>query len=254
MAIEVVAQMRKLQGTGASRRLRRQGKVPGVVYGGSQPAVTIELDHNALFYNLRNEKFHASILTLKLDGSTEQVLLRAVNMHPFKLQVQHIDFQRVSAKEKIHMKVPLHFVNAEASPAVKVAGGIISHVMNELDVRCLPADLPEFIEVDLSQLDINDSIHVRDLKLPNGVELSLRGGENPPVATAQIPKAAIEEEEAAAAAAAIPGAEGAAPAEAQPSAAEVPTVKQKAPEPAAPADEKGGKGGKGDKGDKGDKK
>src|SRR4051812_43719033 len=251
MAIEVQAQTRKLQGTGASRRLRREGKVPGIVYGGSEPAVTIELDHNALFHHLRDEKFHASILTLKMDGTTEQVLLRAVNMHPFKLQVQHIDFQRVSAQEKIHMKVPLHFVNAEASPAIKVAGGIISHVMNELDVRCLPADLPEYIEVDLSQLEINDSIHVRDLKLPNGVELGLRGSENPPVATAQIPKAAIEEEEAAAAAAAaIPGAEGAAPAEAQPSAAEVPTVKQKAPEAAAPADEKGGKGGKGDKGDK----
>jgi large subunit ribosomal protein L25 len=244
MAIEVVAQTRKMQGTGASRRLRREGKVPGIVYGGSQPAVTIELDHNALFHHLRNEKFHASILTLKLDGGAEQVLLRAVNMHPFKLQVQHIDFQRVSAKEKIHMKVPLHFVNAEASPAVKVAGGIISHVLNDLDVRCLPADLPEFIEVDLSHLDINDSVHVRDLKLPQGVELALRGGENPPVATAQIPKAAIEEEEAAAAAAAAgAGVEGAAPAEAVPSAAEVPTVKQKAPEAAPPAaEEKGGKG------------
>jgi large subunit ribosomal protein L25 len=239
MAIEVVAQARKLQGTGASRRLRREGKVPGIVYGGSQAAVTIELDHNALFHHLRNEKFHASILTLKMDGSAEQVLLRAVNMHPFKLQVQHIDFQRVSAKEKIHMKVPLHFVNAEASPAVKLSGGIVSHVLNDLDVRCLPADLPEFIEVDLSQLQINESVHVRDLKLPNGVELGLRAGENPPVATAQIPKAAIEEEEAAAAAAAAEGVTGA---EATPSAADVPAVKQKAPEPAAPADDKGGKG------------
>ncbi len=248
MAIEVQAQPRKLQGTGASRRLRREGKVPGIVYGGGQPAVTIELDHNALFHHLRNEKFHASILTLKLDAGSEQVLLRAVNMHPFKLQVQHIDFQRVSAKEKIHMKVPLHFVNAEASPAVKVSGGIVSHVMNDLDVRCLPADLPEYIEVDLSKLEINDSIHVRDLKLPNGVELALRGQENPPVATAQVPKAAIEEEEAAAAAAAT--AEGAAAPEATPSAAEVPTVKQKAPEAAAPAAEEKGKG----KGDKGDKK
>ncbi len=244
MAIEVVAQTRKLQGTGASRRLRREGKVPGIVYGGSQPAVTIELDHNALFHHLRNEKFHASILTLKVDEGTEQVLLRAVNMHPFKLQVQHIDFQRVSAKEKIHMKVPLHFVNAEASPAVKVSGGIVSHVMNELDVRCLPADLPEYIEVDLSKLEINDSIHVRDLALPQGVELVLRGQENPPVATAQVPKAAVEEEEAAAAAAAA--AEGVAAPEATPSAAEVPTVKQKAPEAAAPAADDKAKG-KGDK-------
>jgi large subunit ribosomal protein L25 len=248
MKIAIKAEPRTLQGTGASRRLRREGKVPGIVYGGSEPAVTIELDHNALFHHLRNEKFHASILTLKLDGGTEQVLLRAVNMHPFKLQVQHIDFQRVSAKEKIHMKVPLHFVNAEASPAVKVSGGIISHVANELDVRCLPADLPEYIEVDLSKLEINDSIHVRDLALPNGVELMLRGQENPPVATAQVPKAAIEEEEAAAAAAAT--AEGAAAPEATPSAADVPAVKQKAPEAAAPAADEKGKG----KGDKGEKK
>jgi large subunit ribosomal protein L25 len=244
MAIEVVAQMRKLQGTGASRRLRREGKVPGVLYGGSQPAVTIQLDHNALFHQLRNEKFHASILTLQLEGAKEQVLLRAVNMHPFKMQVQHIDFQRVSGKDKIHMKVPLHFKNAEVSPAVKVSGGIISHVLNEIDVRCLPEDLPEFIEVDLSGLEIGHSIHVRDLPLPKGVELALRGGENPPVVTAQIPKAALVDEEEAAAAAAAASVEGAAPAE-QPSAADVPTVKQKAPEAAAPAaEDKGGKGAK----------
>ena len=119
MAIEVIAQSRKLQGTGASRRLRRTGKVPGILYGGKKPAVTIELEHNALYHQLRDEKFHASILTLALDGAKEQVLIRTVNMHPFKLEVQHIDFQRVSADEKIHMKVPLHFVNAEKSPAIK---------------------------------------------------------------------------------------------------------------------------------------
>jgi len=248
MAIEVVAQTRKMQGTGASRRLRLQGKVPGIVYGGSKTPVNIEIDHNDLFHQLRDEKFHASILTLALDGAKEQVLLRAVNMHPYKMQVQHIDFQRISATEKIHMKVPLHFVGAESSPAVKLSGGIVSHVVNELDVRCLPADLPEFIEVDLSQLTIGHSVHARDLKLPKGVELAVRGGENPSVATAQIPKATMIEEEEAAAAAAATGVEGAAPAEAAPSAADVPTVKQKAPEPAAPAaDEKGGKGGKGDK-------
>ena len=244
MAIEVVAQTRKLQGTGASRRLRREGKVPGILYGGSKPAVTIELDHNALFHQLRNEKFHASILTLRIDGANEQVLLRTVNMHPFKMQVQHIDFQRVSSTEKIHMKVPLHFINAENSPAVKTSGGVVSHVLNELDVRCLPSDLPEFIEVDLSELDIGHSIHVNDLKLPKGVEPSVRGGENPPVATAQIPKAALMEEEEAAAAAATAVEGAAAPAEGQPAAAEVPTVKQKAPEAAPAAEEKGGKGGK----------
>ena len=185
------------------------------------------------------------------------MLLRAVNMHPFKLQVQHIDFQRVSADEKIHMKVPLHFVNADQSPAIKDQGGLITHVLNDIDIRCLPAYLPEFIQVDLSQLAIGHSIHVRDLQLPNGVEIGLKGSENPTVASAQIPKAAIaEEEEAAAAAAAAVGVEGAVvPAEGVPAAADVPTVKQKAPEAAAPAvEDKGGKGGKSDKGDKGDKK
>src|SRR3990167_8983938 len=224
MAIEVVAQTRKQQGTGASRRLRLVGKVPGIVYGGKKPAVTIEIDHNGLFHQLRNEKFHASILTLTLDNAPEPVLLRAVNMHPWKLQVQHIDFQRVSADEKIHMKVPLHFANAEISPAVKVSGGIVSHIMNELQIRCLPADLPEFIEVDLSEITIGHPIHVLELKLPKGVEAVLRAGENPSVASAQIPKAAIaEEEEAAAAAAAVAGEVGAAvPGEAAPAASEVP--------------------------------
>lgn len=199
MAIEVVAQERKLQGTGASRRLRRAGKVPGIIYGGQSTPVNIELDHNALFHQLRQEKFHASILTLKLDGATEQVLLRAVNMHPWKQQVDHVDFQRVSANEKIHMKVPLHFVNADLSPAVKVGGAIVSHVMNEVDIRCLPADLPEFVEVDLSSISAGHSIHVLDLKFPNGVEPVLHRGENPAVATAQVPRAAAADEEAAAA-------------------------------------------------------
>src|SRR2546427_961426 len=254
MAIEIVAQSRKLQGTGASRRLRRTGKVPGILYGGKKPAVTIELDHNPLYQQLRNERFHASILTLTLDGAKEQVLLRAVNMHPFKTEVQHIDFQRVSADEKVHMKVPLHFVNAEKSPAIKEQGGLITHVLNEVDVRCLPAELPEFIEVDLSQLAVGHSIHVRELVLPKGVEIAVKGDENPTVASAQIPKAAIAEEEEAAAAAAAAGVEGAlAPAEAVPAAADVPTVKQKAPEPAPAEEEKGGKGGKGEKADRGDR-
>jgi len=230
MAIEVVAQARKQQGTGASRRLRLAGRVPGIVYGGKKAALTIEIDHNELFHQLRNEKFHASILTLKIDNSPEQVLLRAVNMHPWKRQVQHIDFQRVSADEKIHMKVPLHFANAEVSPAVKDSGGIVSHVMNEVDIRCLPADLPEFIEVDLSQLTVGHSLHVRELQLPKGVELALKGKENPPVATAQIPKIPVAEEEVAAEAAA----------EATPAASEVPTVKQQAKPEAEPVEEKKG--------------
>ena len=139
MAIEINARKREAQGTGASRRLRRLGKVPGILYGGEQGPINIELDHQQLYLNLRNERFHASILTLDLAGTKEQVLLRALNMHPFKPQVQHIDLQRVSKDKKIHMKVPLHFVNAEKSPGVKEQGGVVNHVMNELDIVCFPA-------------------------------------------------------------------------------------------------------------------
>src|SRR5918999_2750925 len=167
------------------------GKVPAIVYGGTEGPVNIELDHKDLFHNLRNEKFHASILSLKLNGSAQQVLLRAVNMHPFKLQVQHIDFQRVSKDKKVHMKVPLHFVNAEKSPGVKEQGGIASHVLNELDIVCFPDDLPEFIEVDLSNLTVGHSLHVRDLALPKGVELAIGKAENPVVATVVIPSLVV---------------------------------------------------------------
>src|SRR5216683_2492405 len=162
MAIEITARKREARGTGASRRLRSAGKVPGILYGGDKGAVNIVLDHQALYLNLRNERFHASILTLDLDGSKEQVLLRALNMHPYKLQVQHIDFQRVSKDKKIHMKVPLHFVNAEKSPGVKEQGGVVNHVLNELDIVCFPDDLPEYVEIDLSNLAVGHSLHVRD--------------------------------------------------------------------------------------------
>jgi len=203
MAIEITARKREMQGTGAARRLRRLGRVPGIVYGGDQGAVNIELDHKDLYQNLRNERFHASILTLELGGAKEQVLLRSVNMHPYKPQVQHVDFQRVSKDRKIHMKVPLHFVNAEKSPGVKDQGGVASHVLNELDITCFPADLPEFIEVDLGNLAVGNSIHARDLSLPKGVELALKKEENPVVATVVVPTLITEEEEAAAAAAAV---------------------------------------------------
>ena len=251
MKFEISANKRDIQGTGASRRLRRLGKVPGIVYGGAEGPVNIELDHKDLFQSLRNEKFHASILTLDLAGSKQQVLLRAVNMHPFKLQVQHVDFQRVSKDRKIHMKVPLHFVNAEKSPGVKEQGGIASHVVNELDIICFPDDLPEYIEVDLGNLTVGHSLHVRDLQLPNGVELTLHKSENPVVATVVIPALVTEEEEAAAAAVVAPS--------------EVPTTEQAAPEAEAPAEGAAGKGekpaGKGgekpaaaDKGEKPEKK
>ena len=231
MQIEVNARKRSKQGTGASRRLRREGKTPGIIYGGKEPAVVIELDHNELYHQLREEAFHASVLTLNLDGKKEQVLLRAVNMHPFRAEVQHIDFQRVLSDVKIQMKVPLHFINAEMSPGVKLSGGIVSHVISDLAIRCLPADLPEYIEVDLKDIALGHIVHVKDLQLPKGVEAVLHGNENPAVAVVQIPRATAADEAAEAAAA-----------EAAPSAAEVPTTKQAA-EPAA-ADKAGDKGEK----------
>ncbi|TXT25806.1 MAG: large subunit ribosomal protein L25 [Gallionellaceae bacterium] len=199
MKIEVSATSRKAQGTGASRRLRKTGRVPGIVYGDGEPLM-IDIDHNNLYHALRKEAFHASVLTLDLDGNKQQVLLRDFQMHPFRQQVQHIDFQRVLPDKKIHMKVPLHFVNAEISPGVKLSGGIISHVMNELDVACLPADLPEFIEADLSGMAVGHSLHVSDLKLPKGVAVIAQG--DAVVATVQIPRGAVEAEAEAAAAAA----------------------------------------------------
>ena len=198
MAIEISARKRELQGTGPARRLRRQGRVPGIVYGGEQGPVNIELDHKDLYLNLRNERFHASILSLELAGTKEQVLLRAVTMHPYRPQVEHVDFQRVQKNKKLHMKVPLHFVNAEKSPGVKDQGGVVSHVQNEIDITCLPDHLPEFVEVDLSGLAVGNSIHARDLKLPQGVELALKKDDNPAVATVVVPQLITEEEEAAA--------------------------------------------------------
>jgi len=237
MKIEISATQRKVQGTGASRRLRRSGRVPGIVYGGEQGAVNIDLDHKELYRNLTNEKFHASILTLKLEGDAEQVLLRAFNMHPFKAQVQHVDFQRVSKDKKIHMKVPLHFVNAEKSPGVKEQAGVVSHVLNELDITCLPDDLPEFIEVDLVNLSVGKSVHARDLVLPKGVESTLHKDENPVVATCILPALIVEEE--------------AVTAEAVPAAADVPTTAQAAPEKAAEGAAPAAAGDKAKAGDKG---
>jgi len=199
MQIEISASKRTLQGKGASRRLRGSGKVPGIIYGGDNPAQAVELDHNNLYHKLKLEAFHASILSLDLDGKKEQVLLRDLQMHPFKLQVLHIDFQRVDPNKKVHMKVPLHFINADIAPGVKVSGGIVSHILSELDVSCLPKDLPEFISVDLSNLTSISSLHLSDLSLPQGVEIpALIRGENLPVATIIIPRAVAAEEAAAA--------------------------------------------------------
>ena len=218
MQFEFTAFARTTEGRGASRRMRRAGKAPGIVYGGANAPQPIELDHNALFHALRNEAFHASILSMSLGGAVTKVLLRDVQMHPFKNEILHVDFQRVDESRKIHMKVPLHFTNGENSPAVKVSGAIVSHVVTQLDVSCLPKDLPEFIEVDLSALDVGSSVHVSALKLPPGVVVVTRGKTDPVVASAVVPKAHVEEtaavtpEAEAAAAAAAAATPGAAPA------------------------------------------
>jgi len=211
MNFEFTAFARTQEGRGASRRMRRAGKAPGIVYGGSAVPQPIELDHNALFHALRNEAFHASILTMKLDGAATRVLLRDVQMHPFRNEILHVDFQRVDENRRIHMKVPLHFANEELSPAVKISGALVSHVLNELDIACLPKDLPEFIEVDLANLTVGQSLHASGLKLPAGVTLVSHGKLDPVVATAVMPRAHVEAEEAAAAEAGAAAAPAAVP-------------------------------------------
>jgi large subunit ribosomal protein L25 len=177
--MKFVAFERTKQGTGASRRLRNSGKTPGIVYGGEGQPQLIELDHNALWHALKKEAFHSTILEMELGGNTSKVLLRDVNMHPYKQLVQHIDFQRVDAKTKLHMKVPLHYKNAEESQAVKLDHCVVNHVISDLDISCLPGDLPEFIEVDLSGLKKGLSLHLADIQLPKGVTAVTHGKKNP---------------------------------------------------------------------------
>lgn len=194
--MKVVANERKAQGSSASRRLRRTGKVPGIVYGGANEATPIEIDHNPLFHSLRVEAFHSSILDMEIGGKVQKVLLRDIQWHPYKQQVLHIDFQRVAADQKIQIKVPLHFTNQEISPAVKLSSAIISHVQTEIEISCLPGDLPSFIEVDLANLEVGKTVHVSDVVFPKGV--SPVGGANPALVTATQPVAAEEEKPAAA--------------------------------------------------------
>jgi large subunit ribosomal protein L25 len=232
MKIEIGANSRKVQGTSASRRLRHEGRVPGILYGGKQDATPIDLDHNELYHKLRLEAFHASILSMKLDGADQQVLLRDYQMHPFRQLVTHVDFQRVMADAKIHMKVPLHFINVENSPGVKLAKGLVNHVMNEIDVTCLPKDLPEYIEVDLGNLTAGHSVHANEVIFPPGVALIPKLKlENPVVATIVIPKEVVVEEEAvittATAAADVPATAQAAPKEDEKAAASKDKEKKK---------------------------
>jgi len=191
--MKFVAFERAAQGTGASRRLRITGRTPGIVYGGTSEPLAIELDHNALWHAIKKEAFHASILDMELNGVESKVLLRNVQMHPFKQLILHIDFQRVDANTTLHMKVPLHFSGEETSPAFKIDACLITHVVTELEVACLPANLPEFIAVDLSDLKKGTSLHAKDLTLPNGVKAVIRGRENPVIVSVVTPVAEVVE-------------------------------------------------------------
>ena len=193
--MKFVAFERTLQGTGASRRLRNAGKVPGIVYGAGTPA-TIELDHNALYFALKKEAFHSSILEMELDGQSQKVLLRDFQMHAWKQQVLHVDFQRVDETTRLRKKVPLHFTGEDVSPAVKTDKCVISHVATELEIECLANQLPEFVTIDLSGLVRGQSLHVSDLKLPEGIKAVRHGTLNPAIVSATLPK---EEEEVVAA-------------------------------------------------------
>ncbi len=246
--MKFVAFERAKQGTGASRRLRVSGRTPAIVYGGTGEPQLVELDHNALWHALKKEAFHSTVLDMELNGKESKVLLRNVQMHPFKQLILHIDFQRVDANTKLHMKVPLHYSGDENSPAVKTEGCIADHVVTEIEVKCLPADLPEFIKVDLSGLKKGHPLHLDDIVLPNGVTAVTRGNKNPvlvavmmvaaaePTAAAAAGGAADEAAATAAAPAAAPAAAGKAGGKAAPAAAKAPAAK--APAAKAPAAKK----------------
>lgn len=193
MQFELNAQARAQQGSGASRRLRRASKVPAILYGGSATPQAIELDHNELLLALRKEAFHSSLIALKLDGQAQTVLLRDVQMHAYKPLVLHVDFQRVDATQTLHQKVPLHFINAELAPGVKLSNGVVSHAITEVNISCLPKNLPAFIEVDLKELKAGQSLHVSQLLYPEGVKPVMHGDEDPLVVSIVAKKVVAEE-------------------------------------------------------------
>ena len=228
--MKFVAFERAKQGTGASRRLRITGRTPGIVYGGDGEPALIELDHNALWHAIKKEAFHSSILDMELDGATSKVLLRDLQMHPFKQLILHIDFQRVVARTKLHAKVPLHYVGEEESTAVKVDHCLVNHVVTELDVSCMPSNLPEFIEIDLSGLKKGASLHLADVTLPKGVTAVKKGGVmNPVLVSVVVPASEASEANAEAAATTAP------PADAKAAAGGKAAPAAKAPTAKAPA-------------------
>ena len=210
---EINADLREVQGKGASRRLRRAGLVPAVLYGGSGEPVNLQLEHNDLFHHAQHEAFYSHILKLIVEGKDQRVILRDMQRHPFKPTIMHVDFQRIDENKALTMRVPLHFINEEQCVGVKTGGGIISHLMTELEISCLPKDLPEYIEVDVIELNVGDALHLSDLKVPEGVEVAalMHGGDPAQsVVSVQAPRVEAEPTEDAEAEGAEGGDEGAA--------------------------------------------
>jgi len=236
-SFELVAEFRETQGKGASRRLRHEGKVPAILYGGHADARTLTLNHQKLLIMLDNERFYSTILSLKVGDQTQAAILKDVQRHPFKNAIVHVDFQRVEENEKIRISIPLHFTGAAVSPGVKSQGGIVSHMRTETEVSCLPKDLPEFIEVDISGLSLNESIHLSQLKIPEGVTLVDLVKDDAAVVAIHSPRAE-EPEPTAAAAAGAPAADGTAAAPAAAAAAPAGADAAKAPAAAKKDDAK----------------
>lgn len=229
---EIKAEPRSVQGKGASRRLRRTGKVPAILYGAGKEPQMVSLDHNLMLRNLENEKFHTSILSVAVGDAVDQAILRDWQMHPVKPEVLHVDLQRISATEKIHMKVPVHFLGQDVCLGVKQDGGIVSHFMTEIDITCLPKDLPEYLEVDLSNVRLNQSVHLSDIKLPDGVTITSLAHGGTDLAIAGVMAVRVEEEAPVVAAAPAEGeaAAAAAPAEGEKKAEAAPKAEAKKPE------------------------
>lgn len=189
---------RNVEGKGASRRLRRAASIPAIVYGGNAEPQAIQLDHEKIWLAQQNEWFYSSILSLDIDGQVQSVLLRDMQRHPFKQIIMHLDFQRVDANQALRAKVPLHFLNEDKSPAGKAADVVVTHELNEVEVSCLPKDLPEFLEVDLGDLKVGDIVHLSQVKLPAGVEIpELKLGKEHDVAVVVAKPGRVEAEPAA---------------------------------------------------------
>ena len=195
---DLIAEHREDQGKGASRRLRHQGRVPAIIYGAGRPPRSLTFDHNKVLQQLENESFYSSILNIKVGDKSQAAIVKDIQRHPSKRQILHMDMQRIVADEKIRMNVPIHYLNAENAVGVKTGGGSVSQLITDVEVSCLPKDLPEYFEVDIENLDLNEMLHISDIKLPDGVEIPelAQGPENDrPIVSIQFIKITPVDEE-----------------------------------------------------------